>query len=126
MMYQSALALKGLNRVDWELEDHSDGCARKTPLECDNRGNETFVLVTNICFPVNSEALTVGNIDECQLVCLRNCSCTAYAYDNTCLIWGSALFNLQKLPVDDKSGRNLHVRVTASELVGIRVKPKTK
>ncbi|PSS05714.1 G-type lectin S-receptor-like serine/threonine-protein kinase [Actinidia chinensis var. chinensis] len=112
--------------ADWELGDHSDGCLRKTPLECENRGNDAFVLVTNISFPVNSEALTVGNIDKCQLVCLRNCSCTAYAYDNECLIWGSALFSLQKLPADDKSGRNLHVRVAASELVGTEAKPKTK
>ncbi|GFZ05663.1 hypothetical protein Acr_17g0012350 [Actinidia rufa] len=112
--------------TDWQLGDHSDGCVRKTHLECENRGNDAFVLVTNIRFPVNPEALTVGNIDKCQLVCLRNCSCTAYAYDNGCLIWGSALFSLQKLPADDKSGRNLHVRVAASELVGAGAKPKTK
>ncbi|GFS41141.1 S-locus lectin protein kinase family protein [Actinidia rufa] len=112
--------------ADWELGDHSDGRVRKIPLECDNGGNDTFVLVTNIRFPVNSEALTVGNIDECQLVCLRNCSCTAYAYNNGCLIWGSALLNVQKLPVDDMSGRDLHVRVATSELEATRPKAKRR
>ncbi|CAL5342635.1 unnamed protein product [Camellia sinensis] len=113
-------------QADWELADHSGGCVRKIPLQCENRGNDKFSVVPNTGFPVNSELITVQNIDECELACLRNCSCSAYAYDNRCLIWGGGLFNLRQLSSDDKSGRDLHVRVAASQLVGTEAKAKVK
>ncbi|KAI8007343.1 G-type lectin S-receptor-like serine/threonine-protein kinase [Camellia lanceoleosa] len=52
--------------------------------------------------------------------------CCAYAYDNRSLIWGSGLFNLQQLSSNDKSGKDLHVRVAASQLVGAEAKAKAK
>ncbi|KAI8008216.1 G-type lectin S-receptor-like serine/threonine-protein kinase [Camellia lanceoleosa] len=113
-------------QADWELGDHSGGCVRKIPLQCENRGNDKFSVVPNTGFPVNSELITVENIDECELACLRNCSCGAYAYDNRCLIWGGGLFNLRQLSSDDKSGRDLHVSVAASQLVGTKAKAKAK
>ncbi|KAL7185495.1 hypothetical protein ACSBR2_027441 [Camellia fascicularis] len=73
-------------QADWELGDHSGGCVRKIPLHCENRGNDKFSVVPNTCFPVNSELITVENIDERELTCLRNCSCNAYAYDNSVLV----------------------------------------
>ncbi|KAL6330005.1 hypothetical protein AAG906_039920 [Vitis piasezkii] len=102
---------------DWELEDHSDGCVRKTPLECGNGGNDTFFVISNTVFPVDSENLTVTTSEECEKACLSNCSCTAYAYDNGCLIWKGDLFNLRKLQDDNEGGKDLHVRIAASELV---------
>ncbi|KAI8008801.1 hypothetical protein LOK49_LG07G02153 [Camellia lanceoleosa] len=113
-------------KADWELGDHSGGCVRKIPLQCENRENDKFSVVPNTHFPENSESITVGNIDECELACLRNCSCSAYAFDNRCLIWRGCLFNLQELSSDDKSGRDLHVRVAASQLVGTEAKAKAK
>ncbi|KAH7848671.1 hypothetical protein Vadar_005945 [Vaccinium darrowii] len=106
------------NPAVWELDDHSDGCERKTPLECDpNRGNEssdTFVVVANTRFPDNFEGIiAAGKIEECQVACLRNCSCTAYAYDNGCLIWKNALFNLKQFQSSDGSGKDIHVRVAS-------------
>ena len=101
----------------WELEDHSDGCVRKTPLECGNGGNDTFFVISNTVFPVDSENLTVTTSEECEKACLSNCSCTAYAYDNGCLIWKGDLFNLRKLQDDNEGGKDLHVRIAASELV---------
>ena len=101
---------------DWQLEDHSDGCVRETPLQCGNGGNDTFFVISNTAFPVDPEKLTVPKPEECEKTCLSNCSCTAYAYDNGCLIWKGALFNLQKLHADDEGGRDFHVRIAASEL----------
>ncbi|KAG5545300.1 hypothetical protein RHGRI_017687 [Rhododendron griersonianum] len=117
------------NPAAWQLGDHSDGCVRETPLQCDPyRGNDTFVVVENTQFPGNSEGIiSVGNVEECQVACLRNCSCTAYAYDNRCLIWKNALFNLQRFQSHDGSGRDIHVRVAGSNvLVTETNKPKTK
>ncbi|CAL5406539.1 unnamed protein product [Camellia sinensis] len=113
-------------KADWELGDHSGGCVRRIPLQCKNRENDKFSVVPNTNFPENSESTTVGNIDECELACLRNCSCSAYSYDNRCLIWRGGLFNLRQLSSDDKSGRDLHVRVAASQLVGTEAKAKAK
>ncbi|THG12606.1 hypothetical protein TEA_029443 [Camellia sinensis var. sinensis] len=113
-------------KANWELGDHSGGCVRKIPLQCENRENDKFSVVPNTYFLENSESITVGHIDECELACLRNCSCSAYAYHNRCLIWGGGLFNLRQLSSDDKSGRDLHVRVVTSKLVGTESKAKAK
>ncbi|XP_052178981.1 G-type lectin S-receptor-like serine/threonine-protein kinase At2g19130 [Diospyros lotus] len=99
--------------ADWQLEDFSDGCIRQSPLECANGRNDTFSLVSNTLFPGNSQSLAAGNFDECQLACLRNCSCTAFASDDGCFIWNGALLNLQEL----SSGKDLYVRVAKSKLV---------
>ena len=99
---------------------------RKIPLQCENRENDKFSVVPNTGFPVNSELITVENIDGCELSCLKNYSCSAYAYDNRCLIWGGGLFNLRQPSSDDKSGRDLHVRVAASQLVGTEAMAKAK
>ncbi|KAH7861678.1 hypothetical protein Vadar_029226 [Vaccinium darrowii] len=121
------------NPAAWELGDHSDGCVRRTPLECrGNESNDTFVVVANTRFPGNSEGIiSSGKIEECQVACLRNCSCTAYAFDNGCLIWKNALFNLQKFQSNDGSGRDIHVRVAGSSVVATgtsmtNTKKKTK
>ncbi|XP_052178980.1 G-type lectin S-receptor-like serine/threonine-protein kinase At2g19130 [Diospyros lotus] len=99
--------------VFWRLGYFSDGCVRRSSLECANGGNDTFSLVSNARFPGNSESLAAGTFDECQLACLRNCSCTAFAFDNGCLIWNGALFNLQ----EGYFGKDLYVRVAKSKLV---------
>lgn len=99
-------------------------------MECDpNRGNEssdTFVVVANTQFPDNSEEIiAAGKIEECQVECLRDCSCTAYAYDNRCLIWKNALFNLKQFQSSDGSGKDIHVRVASGTGTGTK-KAKTK
>ena len=58
---------------DWELEDHSGGCVRKTPLQC---WNDTFFVISNTVFPVDAEKLTVTKPEECEKARLSNCSCT--------------------------------------------------
>lgn len=36
---------------DWELGDHSNGCARKTPLQYSNERNDAFLVMPKIRFP---------------------------------------------------------------------------
>lgn len=86
----------------WNLKDQSGGCVRRAPLQCDHGGNDAFLLIPNMLFPVNSVALRVNNIEECKSACLSNCSCTAYAYDNRCFIWIGELVNLQQLSSENK------------------------
>ncbi|CAB4273394.1 unnamed protein product [Prunus armeniaca] len=99
----------------WKLKDHSNGCLRKTPLQCNDVRNSTFLVMHDVLHPVNSESLTVENIEKCRLACLRNCSCTAFAYDNQCLIWKGDLLNVKLLPSEGKVGKDWHLRVAASD-----------
>uniref|UniRef100_A0A5B6YNQ8 Receptor-like serine/threonine-protein kinase n=2 Tax=Davidia involucrata TaxID=16924 RepID=A0A5B6YNQ8_DAVIN len=101
--------------TNWEEGDFSDGCVRKTPLQCNtDQENDTFSVMPNTRFPVNSESIPAGNIEECRLACLSNCSCTAFGYGNGCLVWNGELFNLQKLLANDDSGSDFHVRIARS------------
>ena len=100
---------------DWEWDDHSGGCVRNTPLQC---RNDTFLLISRAVFPDDPENLTVTTSGECEKACLSDCSCTGYAYEDWCLIWKGALFNLQELQDDDdndQGGKDFHVRIAASD-----------
>lgn len=113
------------SQEDWESEDHTDGCVKKTP-SCNSEGKDTFLLMRNIRLPVNSESLAAESIEECKLACLNNCSCNAFAYDNGCLIWKRDLFNLQQLSPVEEIGREFHLRIATSELTETKHKGKKK
>ncbi|XP_076896987.1 G-type lectin S-receptor-like serine/threonine-protein kinase SD1-1 [Bidens hawaiensis] len=56
-------------------------------------------------------------LEECQTACERNCSCTAYAIrdiQSGCLLWFGDLEDMR----ENGGGRELYVRLTASELEG--------
>ncbi|RHN75630.1 putative protein kinase RLK-Pelle-SD-2b family [Medicago truncatula] len=107
---------------EWNLGDNSGGCVRKTSLQCEGsnpsyRDNDAFLAIPNIASPKYAQSVGLGNAAECELTCLKNCSCTAYAYDsNGCSIWVGDLINLQQLTSDDSSRKTLYVKLAASEL----------
>ncbi|KAL2331773.1 hypothetical protein Fmac_019354 [Flemingia macrophylla] len=106
---------------DWNLEDHSSGCERKKTLQCENSNpskedKDRFLAIPNMALPKHAESVGVGNAGECESTCLRNCSCTAYAYvSNVCSIWIGTLLNLRQLSSDDSSGQTLYLKLAASE-----------
>ncbi|KAF8409390.1 hypothetical protein HHK36_005465 [Tetracentron sinense] len=58
-----------------------------------------------------------GSSEGCELACLNNCSCTAYAYgSNGCSIWVEDLLNLQQFSDDKSDGNDLYNRLAASEI----------
>ncbi|CAN1123685.1 G-type lectin S-receptor-like serine/threonine-protein kinase At2g19130 [Linum perenne] len=100
---------------EWDLGDHSGGCVRKAPLSCTNGGIDKFLTLSNMQFPSDPESFPAANIQECESLCLRNCSCDAFAYDNNgCLIWKGSLFNLQQLLEAERVGKDIHVRVSST------------
>ncbi|XP_024020995.1 G-type lectin S-receptor-like serine/threonine-protein kinase At2g19130 [Morus notabilis] len=109
-------------KSDWDLQDYSGGCTRKTKLQCgnDNPTNgerDGFRKTPNVLLSEIEQPVQVGNTTACESTCLNNCSCTAYAYDNSgCMIWMGDLLNVQQLEEDDNRGRMLYIRVAASEL----------
>ncbi|WJX69153.1 non-specific serine/threonine protein kinase [Trifolium repens] len=106
---------------DWDLGDHSGGCIRKKTLQCvgsdhSNRDNDGFLAIPNMALPIYAQSVGLANAAECELTCLKNCSCTAYAIDsNGCSIWIGDLINLQLL-TSDSSGKILYIKLATSEL----------
>ncbi|XP_012571988.3 G-type lectin S-receptor-like serine/threonine-protein kinase At2g19130 [Cicer arietinum] len=107
---------------EWNLGDFSGGCIRKESLQCEgsspsNRGKDMFLAIPNMALSKHAEFVGLGNAAECELTCLENCSCTAYAYNsNGCSIWIGDLINMQQLSSDDSSGQTLYLKLAASEI----------
>ncbi|GAB4825042.1 hypothetical protein Ancab_007915 [Ancistrocladus abbreviatus] len=105
---------------DWQLNDYSRGCARKTDLQCENhtssKDRDKFWMYSYMGLPQRAVSMAVGGSGECESACLSNCSCTAYAYDdNGCSIWIGDLLNVEQLSAGDSNGRTLYIRLAASE-----------
>lgn len=105
---------------NWDLGTYSDGCSRKTGLQCGNNGvsngeRDKFLPLSGMGLPENQSSVQAGSLGECESSCLSDCSCTAYAYNSSgCSIWRGELLNLKQLAADDSN--TLYVRLAASEL----------
>jgi hypothetical protein len=102
------------------LNDWSGGCVRKSPLQCENNTyangkKDWFMKIPIMRLPDNSKASTSGR--NCEVACMNNCSCTAYAYNSSgyCVIWEGALLNLQQLSDGGEIGNNIYLRLAADE-----------
>ncbi|URE14426.1 serine threonine-protein kinase [Musa troglodytarum] len=109
------------NPTNWGLRDGSDGCVRKTEVDCRN-GTDGFALVSGAKLPDTSSSTVewVGTtLDQCRVRCLKKCSCTAYAQANIsgsgsgCVLWST---NLTDLRVYSSGGQDLYVRAAAADL----------
>ncbi|CAI9090359.1 OLC1v1025122C1 [Oldenlandia corymbosa var. corymbosa] len=109
------------SEADWNLNDFSGGCVRKTDLQCvensSGKGQKNkFRVYPGMSLPRNPQPVKVGNAAECESSCLSNCSCTAYTYDsNGCSIWNERLLDLQQLSAGDNRGKSIYIRLAASE-----------
>ncbi|KAG6520609.1 G-type lectin S-receptor-like serine/threonine-protein kinase At2g19130 [Zingiber officinale] len=111
------------SQTDWDLGDRSQGCERKTGLQCSGLNNSVdsekdgFFEMTNVRLPDSPNTLsTAGSREGCELSCLRNCSCNAYSYnDSGCFVWHRGLLNLQEQYNQSDAG-TLYLRLAASEL----------
>ncbi|GMN74027.1 hypothetical protein TIFTF001_052298 [Ficus carica] len=102
----------------WDLGYYSDGCVRKTRLQCGNNGEiDKFQLISNMSLPGKKQYKRAGSIRECEATCLNICSCTAYAYESSdCLIWTEGLLNMRKREGNESSEHTLYLRLAASEI----------
>ncbi|KAE8812770.1 putative serine/threonine-protein kinase receptor [Hordeum vulgare] len=107
---------------DWDLQDYSGGCKRNTPLQCQTNltsahaPSDKFHVMEDVRLPDNSQGAVATSSQECQVVCLNSCSCTAYAYNYTgCFVWHGDLINLQE-QYRGIGGGTLLLRLAASEL----------
>lgn len=109
------------SQQNWDLEDYTGGCARKTDLQCGNNSltngkGDRFLENTDVKLPEHPQVVTGGSVKECETVCLNNCTCNAYAYENNqCSVWVEGLLNLQQLTEGDSQGKTIYVKLAASE-----------
>ncbi|KAL2496271.1 G-type lectin S-receptor-like serine/threonine-protein kinase [Forsythia ovata] len=105
---------EGWNRADW-----SNGCVRRTPLNCQN--GDVFLKYSGIKLPDTqySQFNVSMTLEECKVLCLKNCSCTAYTHldiskgGSGCLLWFEDLTNIKLL---SEEGQYIYIRMASSEL----------
>ncbi|KAI5331020.1 hypothetical protein L3X38_021146 [Prunus dulcis] len=110
---------KSLN--DWNRRDGSEGCVSKRIGVPKCGSGDGFVKVARVKDPDTSKAaqlLTSTSANECERVCLSNCSCTAYMSIEwegriDCLAWYGELWDIL---LHTELGRDLYVRVDKMEL----------
>ncbi|KAI3457530.1 hypothetical protein Pfo_014193 [Paulownia fortunei] len=104
----------GWNRADW-----SNGCVRRTPLNCQN--GDAFLKYSGIKLPDTKHSWfnESMNLEECKVLCLKNCSCMAYSNldisrgANGCLLWFDDLVDIKELSAE---GQDIYIRMASSEL----------
>lgn len=112
----------------WEVGEWSDGCVRKTLLNCSKSNG--FLTYSNVKLPDTRYSWynTTMTLDECKVRCLQNCSCIAYATldvkeQRGCLLWFDILVDIKVFSEHDQV---LYVRMDASELVAALPSRKQK
>ncbi|XP_024993728.1 G-type lectin S-receptor-like serine/threonine-protein kinase At2g19130 [Cynara cardunculus var. scolymus] len=105
---------KPRSESDWNQSEFSEGCVRKTDLQCGrNVENPDFLMITVKSLPENN-FVAVGSAGECRTNCLNNCSCNAYSFvDDKCSVWDGDLFNLSE---DNTNGKEIYVKVASKDL----------
>nr|GME01699.1 G-type lectin S-receptor-like serine/threonine-protein kinase At4g27290 [Ipomoea batatas] len=110
-------------------ESLSLGCHRRKPLNCHNNGSSSdgFLKYSGIKLPDTKQSWynESMSLQECEQVCLRNCSCTAYSNLNIrnggsgCLIWYADLIDIRTI----SDGQDIYIRLAATEIPGLTPKP---
>ncbi|XP_057955669.1 G-type lectin S-receptor-like serine/threonine-protein kinase At4g27290 [Malania oleifera] len=103
---------------DWEMADWSQGCIRRTPLDC--LSGDGFLKLSGLKLPdtVNYWYDESMKLDKCKVMCLKNCYCTAYANPDVrggrgCLMWFDDLIDIRE---SKNGGQEIYIRLAPSEL----------
>ncbi|CAN4083906.1 unnamed protein product [Withania somnifera] len=113
------VGFKPKNQIAWELRDGSDGCVRFHKLNCKT---DDFNMLRNMKLPDTTWSFVDKNmnLEECEAMCRKNCSCTAYTNSNIsgsgsgCVIWSNELLDMRQYAAAE-GGQVLYVRVASSD-----------
>jgi hypothetical protein len=108
----------------FEPKSHTDwsrGCARRSALNCTHGIFQNF---TGLKLPDTSLSWydTSMSLVECKDMCLKNCSCTAYANSNItgeasgCILWFGELVDMREFST---GGQDLYIRMPPPLKTGI-------
>lgn len=104
------------HKVERKRGNKTSGCVRrKALLSCGKRGEDSFYRLSNVKPPDRYEYASFVDKDQCQQGCLRNCSCTAFAYITGigCLLWYQELMDTVRY---SSGAEFLSIRLASSEL----------
>ncbi|KAK3427063.1 hypothetical protein EUGRSUZ_F03366 [Eucalyptus grandis] len=95
----------------WRQDDTSAGCARRTPLQCEQMGygngdKDRFLRMDHVRFPMYNISDRIST-EACVSACSGDCSCTAYAYSGS----GSG----EQLSGGDHDGKTIYIKLAAYE-----------
>ncbi|KAJ8545618.1 hypothetical protein K7X08_018201 [Anisodus acutangulus] len=115
------MGFKPKNQIAWDLRDGSDGCVRFHKLDCET---DDFNVLGNMKLPDTTSSFVDKNmnLDECEDMCRKNCSCTAYTNSNItgsgsgCVIWSTQLVDMRQYAAAE-GGQVLYVRVASPDAV---------
>ncbi|KAA8526892.1 hypothetical protein F0562_008879 [Nyssa sinensis] len=104
---------------EWAVADWSNGCVRRTQLDCQN--GDRFLKYSGIKLPAtrNSWFNRSMTLEECKMECLKNCSCVAYANldiklgGSGCLLWFGDLIDIKEY---NQNGQDIYIRLASSEI----------
>ncbi|KAL8121527.1 hypothetical protein AgCh_018309 [Apium graveolens] len=103
----------------WEASDWSGGCVRESKLYCGL--NEGFVKYSGVKLPDTQLSWynLKMNLTECERLCLRNCSCTAFSsagirgFGSGCIAWFGDLTDSVSY---NEHGQDIYVKMPAPAL----------
>ncbi|CAL5335867.1 unnamed protein product [Camellia sinensis] len=104
---------------EWESGDWSNGCVRRTLLDC-HKG-DGFLKYSHYKMPDTKYSWFDRNMTlrECEIQCLKNCSCMAYTNldiiggGSGCLLWFDELIDMREF---SENGQDIYIRTASSEL----------
>ncbi|XP_021808497.1 G-type lectin S-receptor-like serine/threonine-protein kinase At4g27290 [Prunus avium] len=107
---------------NWNLNEFSQGCKRRKPLNCKNDGFATY---PGLKLPDTTHSWVDKsmNLKECRAKCLSNCSCSAYTNldvrggGSGCAIWFDDLVDIKQMPGGDQ---DIYIKISASELDDVK------
>jgi hypothetical protein len=96
------------------------GCIRKTAFSCSDGVEKVgFLRMSNVFLPTNHQHWYDGRPSECESACLKQCSCTGYAYDkeHRCLVWNGTLLNMKQFLANNTFTNDFYLKLARADLV---------
>ncbi|THG06946.1 hypothetical protein TEA_000683 [Camellia sinensis var. sinensis] len=107
------------NQIEWGDEDWSNGCVRRTTLDCKSGDGFLKYSQYKMSYTQNSWIDKNMTLRECEIACLKNCSCMGYTNldirggGSGCLLWFGELIDMREYSED---GPDIYMRLASSEL----------
>ncbi|KAM7278867.1 hypothetical protein ACFE04_006001 [Oxalis oulophora] len=104
---------------EWNIRDASAGCLRKREIKCGiNEGG--FLKLQHVKIPdsILGQVVPGLSLEECKKICMKNCSCSAYAVSvwnhmgKSCVVWYEDLLDTRQYT---GGGNDLYLRAKLFE-----------
>ncbi|KAI3680612.1 hypothetical protein L6452_35385 [Arctium lappa] len=111
------------SKDEWSKSNWTRGCVRRSELLCEKNTSslasgktkpDKFRILRGIKLPDHHQYFPYIDTNECQRLCLGNCSCKTYAYVEgiNCMIWTEDLMDIKQFSF---GGENLFLRLAYVE-----------